>query len=399
MLGLKKFSVISLQLVLICALGVQNEAFSTPAASRGAKKFLEKAKSPLSHHHEITTTLSSHVPTKIFSTQGGAAEPVADGAEGKMETKQKIKVGIYLALWYVISIGYNLDTKKIFNVMPLPWTLMSVQLLIGSIWVSSMWALGIRKVPKLDAADLKALAPTAALNTLSLLTAAIGLGAGTVSFVHIVKSAEPLFTALFGALLLGQFMAPAVYAALLPVVAGVALASAKELSFSWTAMGGAMGSNLTSALRAVLAKKQLGGGQLAGKNMGGANLYAVLTVLGAGMLLPAALLVEGAAVGPAWRAALQAGHTAGGLLLPTLLSGLYLYWYYEVSFLALDAISPVTHAVANTMRRVFLVASAIFVFKTPVTPLNLVGSAMAIGGVFLYSMVKDFYDNKKKTGK
>ena len=40
----------------------------------------------------------------------------------------------------------------------------------------------------------------------------------------------------------------------------------------------AMGSNLSSALRGILAKKTMGGG--VGENMTEANLYAVLTILG-----------------------------------------------------------------------------------------------------------------------
>ncbi|CAM9284859.1 unnamed protein product, partial [Phaeothamnion confervicola] len=81
------------------------------------------------------------------------------------------------------------------------------------------------------------------------LFAVLSLGAGAVSFTHIVKAAEPLFTALFSAAFLKQYFHPLVYATLLPVVAGVSLASMKELSFSWLALGTAMGSNVASAMR------------------------------------------------------------------------------------------------------------------------------------------------------
>ena len=46
------------------------------------------------------------------------------------------------------------------------------------------------------------------------------------------QAGEPLFTALFSALFLGQIFTLPVYAALLPVVGGVAIASLKELSFT-----------------------------------------------------------------------------------------------------------------------------------------------------------------------
>lgn len=54
----------------------------------------------------------------------------------------------------------------------------------------------------------------------------------TIIFHFIHQAGEPLFTALFSALFLGQFFTLPVYAALLPVVGGVAVASLKELSFT-----------------------------------------------------------------------------------------------------------------------------------------------------------------------
>lgn len=51
---------------------------------------------------------------------------------------------------------------------------------------------------------------------------------------------------------------------------------------------------------------------------------------------------------------------------------------------------PVTHAVGNTFKRVFLIATSIIVFKSKLTPLAAVGSFMAIAGVLLYSLTKEW---------
>merc|ERR1719506_3027124 len=77
--------------------------------------------------------------------------------------------------------------------------------------------------------------------------------------------------------MLGAIYSPITYLTLLPIVGGVALASLKELSFTWIGFIAAMGSNLSSALRGILAKKTMGGG--VGENMTEANIYAVLTIL------------------------------------------------------------------------------------------------------------------------
>ena len=57
---------------------------------------------------------------------------------------------------------------------------------------------------------------------------------------------------------------------------------------------------------------------------------------------------------------------------------------------------PVTHAIGNTMRRVVIMLVCIGVFGTPMTPLAAMGSVLAIGGSFLYSMVKAEEKRKAK---
>ena len=65
--------------------------------------------------------------------------------------------------------------------------------------------------------------------------------------------------------ILGAVSSWQTYLPLLPIVGGVALASLKELSFTWVGFIAAMGSNLSSALRGILAKKTMGDG--VGENM------------------------------------------------------------------------------------------------------------------------------------
>ena len=71
----------------------------------------------------------------------------------------------------------------------------------------------------------------------------------------------------------------------------------------------AMGSNLSSALRGILAKKTMGGG--VGENMTEANLYAVLTILAFIAMVPISLAVESpAAVMACINGALASGFSA-----------------------------------------------------------------------------------------
>jgi hypothetical protein len=71
----------------------------------------------------------------------------------------------------------------------------------------------------------------------------------------------------------------------------------------------------------------------------------------------------------------------------SLYSGVSFYLYNEASFLALARLSPVTHSVTNTLKRVVVVTSNIF-SNTPVTRLEGFGSVVAVLGTLLYSLAK-----------
>jgi len=65
--------------------------------------------------------------------------------------------------------------------------------------------------------------------------------------------------------------------------------------------------------------------------------------------------------------------------------------YNEVAFLALSEVAPVTHAVGNTIKRVVIILASVIVFQNPLSFLGAMGSAIAIAGTLLYSIVKAKY--------
>ena len=73
------------------------------------------------------------------------------------------------------------------------------------------------------------------------------------------------------------------------------------------------------------------------------------------------------------------------------LDGFYYYAYNEVAFITLNQVSPVTHSIANTFKRVAIILATCFVFRNPLSPLGATGSAIAVAGTFLYSLTKAKY--------
>ena len=118
-------------------------------------------------------------------------------------------------------------------------------------------------------------------------------------------------------------------------------------------------------------------------------MFGLLTCISAAISLPTALLVEGRALPEQWSlAAASAAGGSSGLAAQLGLAGLLFYSYSEVAMQALSNVHSVTHAVGNTIRRVIIMLASMVCFGTPMTPLGAAGSALAIGGSYLYAMTK-----------
>lgn len=324
-----------------------------------------------------------------FALSSTATPEVAVKGEGEKTSLEKLKVGGMFLVWYMLNIGYNIYNKKVLNMVPsLTYTLAWAQLALGLLYVIPVWALGLRKAPVLTTSETKSLIPVAVLHLLTHIGAVVSLGAGAVSFTHIVKAAEPAVSAAISAVFLKSFLPLPVYLSLLPVMGGVAMASLTELSFTWLSFIAAMVSNVASASRAIVGKMTMG--KSFGKNMDSSNVYAVMTILSTIMFLPVALLVEGKNIIPTITAICDAGN-GKTLAMQTFLSAAYYYLYNEVAFLTLDNVAPVTHSLGNTIKRVVIILTSVLVFGTKMSTQGVIGSGLAIGGVLLYSLAKNHY--------
>jgi solute carrier family 35 protein E1 len=172
------------------------------------------------------------------------------------------------------------------------------------------------------------------------------------------------------------------------------LAAPQEPTFNWGGFAAAMGSNLTFQSRNVLSKKLMGGKSLKNAEAGldNINLFSLITIASFFLTIPVVLLAEGVRFTPAAMAA--AGVDPTLVMQRTLAAGLMFHGYQQVSYMILSKVSPVTHSVGNCVKRVVVIVSSVLFFRTPVSPVNAVGTAIALAGVFLYSRV-----TSKKGGK
>lgn len=308
-----------------------------------------------------------------------------------------LKIGLYIFLWYAFNIVYNISNKKVLNWFPVPWFVAWVQLLVGVLYVLPLWGLGIKKKPVVTKEALRTLLPISFGHMIGHVSTVVSLGAVAVSFTHVVKSMEPFVNVFGSAIFLNSVFPLPVYASLIPVVGGVIMASVSEVSFTWLGFLSAMTSNFAFTARNIFSKLSMN--KPKGENMDAPNLFAVLSIISTIILAPVALAIDGFKLRGAWLKATSGAAavvTAPKLLLGILISGLFFYLYQEVAFKALASIHPVSHAVANTVKRVVIIVTSILVFQNPVSRGNVIGSAVALFGVFCYSMVKFYFPEKKQ---
>uniref|UniRef100_A0A8C9H7U7 Sugar phosphate transporter domain-containing protein n=1 Tax=Piliocolobus tephrosceles TaxID=591936 RepID=A0A8C9H7U7_9PRIM len=323
-----------------------------------------------------------------------------------------------LGLWYVCNIFYNIENKKALNMLNLPITIALAQIYVGIPIFLVPWLLKLRKQPELfyDEEELKKIKLSDSNNLIKYLQkyklflkkynsiikqsiyhgyahllSVIAMGAGAISFVHIVKASSPLFAALFAFFLTNDRMSIYTYSSLIPIVFGVSLASIKELSFTYKALYSTLAANVLSTMRGIEAKTMMNKNlDKIGKNLSAENIFALLTLFSAILLTPALYLDA-----HKWKNAyiyLKNNQDVLKVLSKHIvMSGVWFYLYNQLSFISLNRLNHITHAVASTIKRVFLILTSYFIFKTKFSLLGGVGSSMAVAGTFLYSIVKKKY--------
>lgn len=307
-----------------------------------------------------------------------------DHADAGVESDAKrFPIALYFAVWWSLNAVFNIYNKKVLNAFPFPWLTSVLSLAMGSAIMLALWGLRVVELPDVDGEFMKALAPVSILHTIGFVAATVSLSHIAVSSHHIIKSLEPACSVIISKLFMGEDFPLAVYLSLLPVIGGCGLAAATELNFSTIGFLGAMISNVAFVFRNIASKE----GMRKGKQVGGMNYYACLSMMSCVLLVPFALAVEGPKLWVAgWDAAIQA--VGNQFPLWVVLQCVLYHLHNQVSYMSLDQISPLSFSIGNTMKRVTVIVTSILIFRTPVSPVNALGAAIAILGTFLYSQAK-----------
>ncbi|XP_057485633.1 triose phosphate/phosphate translocator, chloroplastic-like isoform X2 [Actinidia eriantha] len=374
---------------------------SRPVVSRASQLQF----SPLSKNNEFSgkalglPLLKRHRSVDFQASKAAAAD--ADGGEieisdglskpskGFSERFPALVTGFFFFMWYFLNVIFNILNKKVYNYFPYPYFVSVIHLLVGVGYCLFSWALGLPKRAPIDKELLALLTPVAFCHALGHVMSNVSFAAVAVSFTHTIKALEPFFNAAASQFVLGHQIPLPLWLSLAPVVFGVSMASLTELSFNWLGFVSAMISNVAFTYRSIYSKKAMTG-------MDSTNVYAYISIIALLVCIPPALFIEGPQL-------MQHGfkHAIAKVGLYKFLSdlfwiGMFYHLYNQVATNTLERVAPLTHAVGNVLKRVFVIGFSIVIFGNKISTQTGIGTVIAIAGVAMYSLIKANMEEQKR---
>ncbi|VVB08122.1 unnamed protein product [Arabis nemorensis] len=324
-----------------------------------------------------------------------AAEGGDSAGEAKVGFLQKnpwLVTGFFFFMWYFLNVIFNILNKKIYNYFPYPYFVSVIHLFVGVVYCLISWSVGLPKRAPIDSNLLKVLIPVAVCHALGHVTSNVSFAAVAVSFTHTIKALEPFFNAAASQFILGQSIPITLWLSLAPVVLGVSMASLTELSFNWLGFISAMISNISFTYRSIFSKKAM-------TDMDSTNVYAYISIIALFVCIPPAIIVEGPQLLKHGFSDAIAKVGMTKFISDLFWVGMFYHLYNQLATNTLERVAPLTHAVGNVLKRVFVIGFSIVIFGNKISTQTGIGTGIAIAGVAIYSIIKAKIEEEKRQGK
>lgn len=311
----------------------------------------------------------------------------------RMHTREVLTVLILCILWYIVSSSNNVVGKMLLNDFPYPMTVTMVQLLSITIYSGpffNMW--GVRRFVDISWSYYwKLIVPLALGKFMASIFTHVSIWKVPVSYAHTVKATMPLFTVVLSRFILGEKQTCKVYASLVPIITGVAVATMTELSFDLTGLLSALAATLQYSLQNIFSKKVL--------HDTGVHHLRLLHILGRLaliMFLPIWFYFD---FGSVMKESVFNTDDSYRIIALLFLDGVLSWLQNILAFSVMSLVSSLTYAVASASKRIFVISASLLILGNPVTGTNIFGMTLAILGVLCYNKAK--YDarqmEKRKT--
>lgn len=362
----------------------RTSTFALLPACKGMSSKVALASTPLKARMSTVSKKNARMSVTCQAAEGESSNPVT-ALFKKYPAAETI---MYFGVWYFLNVKFNILNKQVYNYFPFPWFVSVIHLAAGLVIASVFWATKLVKFEAPDEKFLKAVVLVALCHAIGHSLTNVSFASVAVSFTHTIKTLEPVFSSIGSYLVNGQVYSLPVYMSLLPIMAGVMICSATELSFTWLGFSCAMASNVLFAARAIFSKKLMG-------NMNPVNVYNYVSMIALLFCIPPVFIFEWSTLGAGMTAA-AAKVGASKFYWDLWNVGMYYHLYNQVAYQALGKVEPVTHAVGNVGKRIFVIGFSIIAFGNKISTQSIVGSLIAIAGAGLYGYLKGL--DAQKTG-
>ncbi|KAI6226211.1 Solute carrier family 35 member E1-like protein [Aphelenchoides fujianensis] len=293
-------------------------------------------------------------------------------------------------LWYASSCGQNVVNKLALEHFPYPLTIALSSLLNNVLYAMPLLRLlHVKPVQISSSYMLRTIVPISVGRAIAVSTAYFGLLKVPVSYSQTIKGTMPLFTCFLSRLVLGERYSPRVYLSLLPIVAGVFIASFTELQFNAVGLLSSLVSTALFAWLNILAKQVF-----EETSMHPIHLLSLNSQLATVLLFPLWVLSDGYSM--MWQED-EAKTPTLQFLWFLLLSGFLSFVQNFCAFALIHQLTTLSYAISNAAKRVAVILVSLLVLQNPVTPLNMFGTFVSVVGVFVYNRVKSAENVKRST--
>jgi solute carrier family 35 protein E2 len=334
-------------------------------------------------------------PSRIPST-GNLKKMAAEGSNpsalsSKLSTKT-LQILLFICGWYICSGVTLFGNKHMLSSLHahpdlLAMSQMTITFTMGGIKVyGSFFSSGCKRdnLPVTPASTLPTkeflidMAIVGIMRVVTVLLGLISLKYVAVSFTETVKSSAPFFTVLFARLMLGERTSLMVNLSLIPVVGGLALCSASELSFTLIGFSAAIMTNCIDCVQNVFSKKLL-----STKGYNYVNLQFFTSAAALLVQLPVMVYLN-------WGESFF-GDLTKDLVMSLVINGIFFHMQSVMAYGVMGLVSPVTQSVVNTLKRALLICISIQLFHNDMAILSAVGTAVCVLGVLAYNYASRKY--------
>ena len=307
----------------------------------------------------------------------------------------KVMLVVLVAVWYAASVLFNLGMKRSHALVADVFVLTTMHFSAGAACLMVAKAMGCLRIP--GGRWLRPIITSAAFFWGGTFTTNLSLITLSVSFTHVIKTCEPIFTIVIVWLIDRSLPSGTAVLSLLATLAGVLIATMHQRQKNGAGsvtlgLWAGMLANALLQLRNVLNKRIMRGeppmarpsDAPAAQSTPPRPLDLVFLTLGAA--LPMQLLLHGCmdiylALQPAPPTVSRYAHYGDAHPLWLLVTPISFVVYQAASVFVLAQVDPVTHAVLNSLKRMVLIGIGAVCMRERLAPGYAAGATLAVVGV------------------